>query len=142
MSGSGFGVSPRSLGNVPASPSSAGTPRASAEDAAFGERVPFLLVEPEDLVLDPVVVLAQRGARAFVARAEPGDAEAVVLVGARPHEGMDEGHEVVAMRELRVAVEVAEVLHRDGLDARGLELLRDVEPGSGAGPCAHQRLDL
>ena len=57
-----------------------------------------------------------------VAVGEPREAEAVALVLARAEVGVFEGHEVPAVRELRVGAEVGEVLDRHGFDARGLQL--------------------
>ena len=47
---------------------------------------------------------------------------------------MGERDEVPAVRDLRVGVDVAEVLHRHRLDARGLQRLGHLEPASASRP--------
>ena len=50
--------------------------------------------------------------------------------------------EVVAVRELRIVVQVAEVFDGDRLDTGRLQLLGDVEAASAARPIGDERLDL
>src|SRR5439155_13517647 len=77
-----------------------------------------------------------------VAAGAVGQAEPVAFVQPRAEVRVRVALEVVAERELRIAVEIAEVLHGNGLDADGLERVRDLGAGPRRGPCGHERLDL
>jgi hypothetical protein len=82
--------------------------------------------DAQDLAQHVGVVLAQGGARPC----EPGrgvaQAEAVVLVAARPHARVFEGHEVVAVMELGIGRGVAEVGHGHRFDPGALQGRRRV----------------
>ena len=66
--------------------------------------------EAEQVAEHPVVVLTERRARPVVAVGASAEPEAVALVEPVAHERVGERDEVLAVRELRVVVDVAEVL--------------------------------
>ena len=66
----------------------------------------------------------------------------IVALGPRAEVCVRVALEVVAKRQLRIGVEIGEVLDRNGLDAHGLERVRDLGAGARRRPCRHERLDL
>src|SRR5262249_12679423 len=83
---------------------------------------------------------ARRGR--FDARLHRGEANRMGLDGMAAEDGVLHRPEVPSVRELRIVVEIAEVLDRRRIDASGLELGGDVARGPRRGPFRQARLDL
>ena len=89
---------------------------------------------PEQVAQHPVGVLAERRPGLVVPARRVRQAKAVALVEARAEERVGVRLEVVAQRELRVVVQVAEVLDRHRFDAERLQLVGDLGARARRGP--------
>src|SRR5262249_19540710 len=98
--------------------------------------------EPEQLAERPVVVLAQRRTRSRVAVGRVAQAEAVALIEPIAHVRVRVRDEVLAKRDLRVLVDVAEVVDRYRFNAARLELLRALPARARRGPGLDGDLDV
>src|SRR5687767_6307559 len=84
----------------------------SVEDAVGGELLLFSRGEAEDVPEHERVVLTEGRSGARVAAGRVTETKAVALVEPVAHHGVGERHEVVSLGDLRVVVNVAEVLNR------------------------------
>src|SRR5262249_56003343 len=98
---------PIEVGNqsVAGSAPTGGCPRL-LEDTLCGEPPTLVIAEPQQLGLDPVVVLPQQRPRPIVARRTARDPESVVLIHPRAHRRMRQRHEVITVGNLLIVVDV------------------------------------
>src|SRR3954454_21886550 len=106
----------------------------SVEDAILAKAALLRGADAEHLAERPLRVLSEQRAGSVVAARDAVEAEAVAFVLARPELRVLEGDQVAAAGELRVVVQITEVLHRYRLDPRSLQLLRDRERLAFSGP--------
>src|SRR5262249_36506336 len=110
----------------------------SLHSTRFLQRLNFGVAQTEHGTQSPLIVFTERGPGRFITARAGGGAETVARVDPVALDHMRMRLEVTTVRELRVFVEVGEVVHRHGLDARRLQLVSDRCSGSTASP----RLDV